>query len=501
MKNELSSFFFFHSSNPTGPERETGKDRGLFKDTTDNFFLNQADVNMHNKAFCITLMILIYVFGGQPALAADTKTVSSLDIQSCVRRVIQRNPELAMAQATLAQAAQLHASARKNRLPFLSAHYSYTYQPNSIYYPTDEFRYGITAEQPIYQGNAIVSAIEQADISRQSARHETEKVMNELIFRTYTAYFALLRAQKIEEEAMDSVQRLQGHNNDSRSFFKAGLIPRNDYLQTDVELAQGEQDLVDAQAEKAIAQAELNTLLGQEPDTPLTLKDECATPEIEKPDTKQILQQALTARPEMIQARLAVDRAEKEIAIKNAPYLPQVSVKATYDKRGDQPEGRSSDELGWPAEEKTVQAVATWKLWSWQQNRNEVAAARSGLRRARKGMEKIRDQIIIETRTAVRRLIQAEKRIKVSSRAIAHAEENFRISQARYQSQISTSTQVLDAQTMLTRARTNYYDAYYGHKVALAAVQRAAGRLWKIYTPTPKPSANPKNHQQSQPLP
>lgn len=436
--------------------------------------------SLPNKISWLCAIVILTTLSPSAYATDPTAPPPELDLSQCIQQVLSRNPDLAMAQATLAQTTMLMRSASKDRLPSLSAHYTYTHQPNSIYYPGDEFSYGISAEQPIYQGKAIISAIQQAQIGHRSAQQQTKKVMNDLAFRTFSSYFAVLRTQKIEEEAGKSVQRLLSHYHDAKAFFEAGLIPRNDYLQSDVELAQGEQDLVDAQADNAVARATLNTLLGRPPYSPVNLLDDYTDP-APPPSWEALQHEALKNRPEMLIARLQVENGERDVTIKNAPFLPRLTLSASYDKRGDSPDGSSSDQLGWPAEEKTVNAIATWKLWSWQKNNNEVAAARSALRRLKKAVNQTHDQIIIEAQTALQRLKQAEKRIKVSARAITQAEENYRITQARYQSQIATSTQVLDAQDLLTRARTNYYDAFYGHKIAFAAVQRSAGILWKRY--------------------
>jgi outer membrane protein len=40
---------------------------------------------------------------------------------------------------------------------------------------------------------------------------------------------------------------------------------------------------------------------------------------------------------------------------------------------------------------------------------------------------------------------------------------------------VTTSTEVLDAQTLLTQARTNYYNAIYNEKLARAKLLRALG--------------------------
>jgi outer membrane protein len=58
---------------------------------------------------------------------------------------------------------------------------------------------------------------------------------------------------------------------------------------------------------------------------------------------------------------------------------------------------------------------------------------------------------------------------------VESAEENFRISKERYREQVATATEVLDAQTRLTRARTNHTRALAVFNVAVARLIRAMG--------------------------
>ncbi|MCD6298013.1 MAG: TolC family protein, partial [Deltaproteobacteria bacterium] len=67
------------------------------------------------------------------------------------------------------------------------------------------------------------------------------------------------------------------------------------------------------------------------------------------------------------------------------------------------------------------------------------------------------------------------KNIPTTSKAVEQAEENLRVSEERYKAQVTTSTEVLDAQTLLTEGRMNYYRALYDHNLAKARLRRAIG--------------------------
>ena len=85
------------------------------------------------------------------------------------------------------------------------------------------------------------------------------------------------------------------------------------------------------------------------------------------------------------------------------------------------------------------------------------------------------DSIGLEIKKAILELEEADKNIPTTKKAVEQAEENLRVSQERYKAQVTTSTEVLDAQTLLTEARRNYYGALYGHNLAKARLLRAIG--------------------------
>jgi len=61
-------------------------------------------------------------------------------------------------------------------------------------------------------------------------------------------------------------------------------------------------------------------------------------------------------------------------------------------------------------------------------------------------------------------------------KAIQEKRINFRLKQERYREQLATSTDVLDAQVLLTQAENNYYSALSDYHIAKARLERAIGK-------------------------
>jgi hypothetical protein len=70
-------------------------------------------------------------------------------------------------------------------------------------------------------------------------------------------------------------------------------------------------------------------------------------------------------------------------------------------------------------------------------------------------------RIRLEMATARNDVNVAKERIKVTESAVKQSEENLRINQERYKERVGTATEVLDAQTLNTQAKTDYYNAVF----------------------------------------
>jgi len=122
-------------------------------------------------------------------------------------------------------------------------------------------------------------------------------------------------------------------------------------------------------------------------------------------------------------------------------------------------------------------ATLQWRFWAWGQRKNELAVAKHNVKKAEESRTELMDNIILQVRNAYLDIKEFEFNIGVTEKAIEQAEEDFRINQSRYQAQLSTTTDVLDAQTRLSRARIQYFNALYNYRISLMKLAWATGTL------------------------
>jgi outer membrane protein len=374
-------------------------------------------------------------------------------------------------------------------LPKFSTSYSYTRLNDDPYFvfpgapplippgnittgTKDNYNWNVEARQPLFAGGGILANYEASRLAAEIARMEEVVTVQDLVQDVKVSYFNILKAAKILAVARQSVEQLQAHRDMAQGFFDVGIIPRNDLLYAEVELANGRQFLVRAENAVEMAKAKFNTILRRTIDSPLEIEDILKEQPLETPLDAGIAA-ALKNRPEIRSCMLRVEQARSNVKLSKSEYYPSVSLVGNYAKYGD-----TADVSGSPykaQENWYILAVANWNIWEWGKTKHRVDAGISRENRAADMLTHIRDQITLEVKNAYLLLREAEKQVQVTKRAIEQAEENFRINTERYREQVGTSTDVIDAQTLLTKARADYFNALGDVGINQAKLERAMG--------------------------
>ncbi|MBN1614796.1 MAG: TolC family protein [Deltaproteobacteria bacterium] len=338
----------------------------------------------------------------------------------------------------------------------------------------DNYNWVIEGRQPLFAGGAIVANYQLNKLGAVIARWDEKTVVQDIVQEVRVSYFHILKAGRILDVARQSLEQLKAHRDLAQNFYDVGMIPKNDLLYAEVQLANGEQFLVQAENGVEMANSRFNTVLRRGIDTPVVVADMLSYRPFEK-TLEDCLAIALANRSEIKSYALKVEQAKKAVRLARSEYFPSLSMVGNYARFGDDPDVAGSlyqDQESW-----YIMAVANWNFWEWGKTKNKVDFSRSKANQATDLLTNIRDQVTLEVKNAYLLLREAEKQVAVAKRAIDQAEENFRINEERYREQVATSTDVLDAQTLLTKAKSDYYNALGDYNISEARLERAMGLM------------------------
>jgi outer membrane protein len=294
----------------------------------------------------------------------------------------------------------------------------------------------------------------------------------DLVLRVKQAYFDILGADKAVEVAQTTVESLTQTVKVARSFFEVGMIPVNDVLKAEVELANAQQSLVRAKNAAQTTRATFNTVLVRPVNDPVEVEDILVfKPEVGNYDA--YVRIALENRPEIKLLDVGLLQADQQIRLAKSKYYPEIGVTYTYLKQGDTASLSGSpfvDANSWE-----VLAVANWTFFEWGKTYYTVKEKESLKRQILQTKSDVEDGIRLQVKQAMLDLDSSASNIPVTRKGIESGEENLRVNAERYKAQVSTITDLLDAQTLLARARLDYYRALYDHNLAKAKLDRALG--------------------------
>ncbi|MGD2150076.1 MAG: TolC family protein [Desulfobacterales bacterium] len=416
-----------------------------------------------------------------PAFSAAQEYVEVFTLQQTIDKAMKANLSLKISRQEI-KAAEAEKNAQRTRFfPTFSATYQYNRMDEGASIggfataSKDEYSFISSVSQPIFTGFSILRQYDIANLGLDAAEVKEKLVRQEIILEAKTTYFALLKAQKLRKIAEQTVIQIDAQKNVAENFYQVGMSPLNDLLQAQVELANAKQELIVAKNTMENAESDFNTLLRRPINTPVAVKDILDYTPFEK-DLDYCLSQADKNRLEIKIAALDLEIAEKELQLAKKDYYPSINLEGNYFKYGtewdvDGGEG-IFDPRGW-----NILAIAKWNFFEWGRTSYGINEKKSRLSQAQFRKDQIFDNIQQEVKKAYLRTQEAEKAIITVEKAIEQAKENFRINQERYKEQMATSTDVLDAQTLLSKTMTNYYNALYAYKISKASLYRAIGQV------------------------
>jgi outer membrane protein len=428
-------------------------------------------------------LILLTIFYGVSVSAQEPQ--KPLTLEESVKIALERSLTLHSAMVGIDGSEFRRKEAITNFLPLWTGQYYYTRynSPVSVGFTgisgigglgsRDIFNFGTTLNQPLFTGGLNLANYRSAKLGVDLSKVGVETIKRDLVLQVRVGYFNILRAEKFLTVAQQQVKQFEAQLEVTKAFFEVGIVPKNDLLQAEVSLANARQALVKAENDVATAKASFNTLLRRETEAFLSVVDILEY----KPFPlrfEESLEEAFRQRPELKTAQLNIDQAKENVKIAKSGFFPTISLSGNY--------GRVSDALGLNGDMRderwTVQTLATFTLWNWGNTSYKVGENKVKVTQAEDSKTQLIDSITLEVKDDYLNMRVAEKNISVAEVAIAQAEENLRMNEERYKYQVATQTDVINAVTLLTQAKVNYYGALSDFNVAKAQLERAMGRMY-----------------------
>ena len=390
-----------------------------------------------------------------------------LSLDDSIKMALENNENIEIAKQIKESAKWQLSSAKKAKS------LNITWQTNLYKFGGDNhytnFGNTLSMQVPISTGRRIEETINQQRLLLDSADISLQNEEQIIRFAVIEAYYDVLQRKNLVTIAESGVRMSSEQLSVIQTQYDEGSLGKSDLLHMEIELANYEQNLVDAKGALEIAENQLLSLIGMSDDTKFDTTDKFDYSPY--PMTlKECLEFAKTHRLDSKIAKNTVKQKETQIKILKAdekPIVTAIANKSITDNNSTHFNRSESWEAG---------VMMTWKLFNNNATKDSVKAAEADVKKAKAEVDGVDKNIILQTKSAYIQMKTAEKNIETSAEAVLKAKENLSIAQARYEEGVDILLNLTDAQEKLIRAGTNYYTALYEYNLGRANLEKAMGK-------------------------
>lgn len=323
----------------------------------------------------------------------------------------------------------------------------------------------LTAEWVLFAGGKRLYAAKigntMVDIAHQN-RAQVDATQQTLLVESY---YGLRLAQEVVRVREQTYEALQMHYENALKLEATGMIDKAARLFAQVNMDEAQRALEAARKDEAVLQQALQTLLnpgnvslqdgvtGIIPTSPLFINEEL-------PPREEFIQTVQTGNYQLNQLALQEHMAKQQVKIDQSGYMPNIAL---FGKQTLYSHGIQSNLLP-----RTMIGVGfTWNLFDGLDREKRIRQSKLTSQTLALGQTKAKDDLAVGVDKLYSQMQKAQDNVSALNTTIELSEELVRMRKKAFAEGMATSTEVVDAETLLSQVRVARLAAYYEYDVAL----------------------------------
>lgn len=397
-----------------------------------------------------------------------------LTLENCIELALGNNPQINSAfQDILASDARIK-QVWSNYFPQLSWQTGYTrirqLQLSDALGRNLTFNYyvlgQVTLQQMLYDFGVTQNQATIKKLDYEGFKKTLTAVINNVIYQTKDAYYALLYAYENKRVAEDTVDKFQLFYEQAKAFYEIGMNPKVDVTIAESNLSSAKLKLIQADNAVNLAIAKLNNVMGVPFIDKYNVMDKLQYQPLNL-TFNQALDIARDARPELKLAEIKVETANQTLKLVKKSFLPTLSVEGQLQVGGKSWTSNHGYNVGGYLNFPTINGMLI---------RNEIKEARYLYDKELANAQNTQNQIYLEIQNAFLKLEEKKNQMPVAMLQVKQAKENYELSYGRYKVGEASPTELKDSQIMYENAQLTYYASLYEYNSAKAGLEKAVGK-------------------------
>lgn len=325
--------------------------------------------------------------------------------------------------------------------------------------PADLTTIDATVAWPVFTGGKRIYANKVGKQMINIAQTDRDQLQATLQTTLVEAYFGLRLGQKVVEVRDESYQALQKHYENALKLEQNGLINKAERLFAQVSRDEAKRELESSRKDIQVAHNALMNLIHMEENTPVQL----TTPLFINEDIPpaHYFKTLIEGNSYIVnRIRLQENITSNQLNIGRSAYVPTIGL---FGKQTIYSHGIASNLLP-----RTIVGVAfSWNIFDGLDREKKIRQTKIERQSLAIGKGKAVSDLQVGVDKFYSQLQNALDNVSALNTTIAMANELVRVRQKSFQEGMATSTEVIDAEVLLSKTKVAHLLAYYQYDVAL----------------------------------
>ncbi len=330
-----------------------------------------------------------------------------------------------------------------------------------------------TLQQPLFTGWKLQSAADNAEYSANAAHNDLEKDKQQLLYDIKSAYWSVYRAAEMKRLADENVSQMIQHVGDIENMFKQGMSTTNDVLKTKVQLASSRLLQSDAENNVKIAVISFNSTIGLPLGTDVLIASTLTPKTKTFPEVEQLLATAYKQRADVQGMEWRMKAAETGIAAARSGWMPQLFLTGNYYYSRPNPRIFPAQDVfkdSWD-----IGVNLQFDIWNNLTTVHQTSEAQAQYEQTKDSYALLKDGVTLDVTQSYLSFEQAKKKIDLAQLSVDQAAENLRVTKEKFKAELTTNSELLDAEVALLQAKLQLVQSLVDHELAEARLEKAIG--------------------------
>lgn len=319
-------------------------------------------------------------------------------------------------------------------------------------------------DQPLFTYNRTRLSLKELQLALENAQLNYAIQLIALERQVAQAFYYVYQQQQSLDIANQAYQNMQKSYEVSKNKVDAGISPREEMFQAELNLATTRSDYENKQVSLENAKDDFKVLIGMS-----LYEDLIVLPNINvdtvSVDISFAIDQGLASRMELRQRKIDIESNQFDLIQTKALNEFRGSLGLSLGLFGDNEKFR--DVYSNPTNNETVSLSLTVPLWDWGERKSRIKATEANIKIADISLEEQQNNIILDIRRVYRNLLNLQNQIEIARRSVTNAQLTYDLNLEKYKNGDLTGMDLNIYQNQLSEKQLSYTNSLISYKLEL----------------------------------